>query len=824
MSLPAYAIVILPIPVKRMFTYIVPEEMCKQVAPGKRVIVQFGARKFYTAVIYRITDTVAEGIHPKPIDMVLDEYPVVLEEHMQYWAWMAEYYMCSIGDVMKAAFPPGLRIESETKIEIHPDFSEDQIAFLHQHEQIVARALIESENLSVTDVQKILGIKHVHHLIRNLIVKKVAVSVEEYSETYIPRKEIFISLSSDYLHDEPKLLELSDVLSRKAPKQSDALVFFLHETTIAGNKTEILRKILTKRCSLAAVQSLVKKGVLTETERIVSRLEEVNAQQVEIKLSEPQEEALLSVRKSFSDKQVHLLHGITSSGKTEIYISLMKEIIDSGKQVLFLLPEIALTMQIIRRIRNVFGSAVGIWHHRYNPHEKVEIWNSLMSPESENRKIKIIVGTRSALFLPFTNLGLIIIDEEHDSSFKQTDVSPRYHARDAAIVLGTMLNSKVLLGTATPSAETYFNVMHGRYGLTELFTRFGDMPLPEVTIIDMKKGGRNRQGIWYISDELKNKITEILAGKRQIILFQNRRGYVPVVQCTQCGWIPGCKNCDITLTYHKKENHLKCHLCGYTSAIHERCPECGNTHIRFMGFGTERIEDEIKILFPESVVARMDTDTMRGKYSHQNIISAFEDGAIDILVGTQMVSKGLDFEKVSLVGILNADNLFHFPDFRAFERGFQLLTQIIGRAGRHGESGMVILQTRMPQHPVIAAAVGNDYNGFMNLQLKERSIFRYPPYYRLILLSVRHRNLKKTVEYAQNLKNLISARPDIVVLGPEEPVYGKVKQFFIRNILIKIPRDQRHKETRLYLSNLIDHFQTDKEYSGLRIIVDADPV
>lgn len=821
---PAYATLIIPVPVNRMFTYFIPEEMRSRAVPGKRVIVQFGARKFYTAVIYELSEKISEGLHPKSIDLILDEHPVVGASHLKFWKWISEYYMCSIGDVMKAALPSGLRIESETKIELHPDFSEEMLNELQMHEQTVVKALQEKDSLSVTEIQKVLGIKHVQHIIKNLITKQIAVSVEEYSEKYIPKKDVYISISNEFFLDETKLLQLSDRLSKKAPKQSDALVYFLHETTIVAYKPEILKKVLVKRCSLPAVQALIKKGVFIETEKVVSRLSEAENDLKTVTLNKHQEEAVDSIRKSFETKQVHLLHGITSSGKTEIYMRLIQETLEAGKQVLYLLPEIALTHQIIKRIQCVFGNAAGIWHHRFNHHEKVEIWNSINSLVSEKREIRIIIGTRSALFLPFTNLGLIIVDEEHDGSYKQSDITPRYHARDAAIMLAGILNARVLLGTATPSAETYLNVLNGRYGLTELFKRYREMPLPEVKIVDMRREDKTRKGAWYISSELKNAITETLDKKRQVILFQNRRGFVPIVQCTQCGWIPGCINCDISLTYHKKINQLKCHLCGHSAEIFERCPECGNTHIKFMGFGTERIEDEIKVLFPEAVVARMDTDTTKGRYSHQNIVSAFEEGLTDILVGTQMVSKGLDFEKVSLVGILNADNLFHFPDFRAFERGYQLLTQIIGRAGRHQENGLVILQTRKPEHPVISAAVGNNYSGFISMQLRERSLFRYPPFFRLILLSVRHRNIRKVIEYSENLKKLLAAHKDIFILGPEEPVYGKVKQFYIRNILIKIPRDQRHSQTRIHISALIDQFLYDKEHSGLRIIADADPV
>jgi primosomal protein N' (replication factor Y) (superfamily II helicase) len=824
-QLPSYAILILPVPVDRMFTYFIPEELRWQVESGKRVIVQFGARKYFTAMVYEMAESVPEGITPKSIEMVLDSEPVISPIHLRFWKWLSEYYLCNPGDVMKTALPAGLRIESETRIELNSGFTEDMLEQLQQHEQMIAMALKEQESMTMADIQKVLGIKHVQHLIRNLLNSGVAKSFEEYSERFVPKKEILIQLSDELASDEEKLLELSNKLSKKAPKQSDALILFLHETTVAAQLSEIPKHTLTKRCSPQALQSLIKKGVFVESEKIVSRfgIGETTATGIDFTLTELQEKALHDITESLKTNQVHLFHGITSSGKTEIYIRLMQQELEAGRQVLYLLPEIALTVQIIERLRSVFGHAVGVYHHRFNYNEKIELWNSVASDSIEGTKFKIIIGTRSALFLPFNNLGLIIIDEEHDGSYKQTDLSPRYHARDSAIVLAGFLRAKVLLGTASPSVESYYNAVHGRYGLNELNVRYGDMPLPHVKIVDMSKDGKLRQGVWYVSSVLKEAIGNALEKKKQVILFQNRRGYVPIIQCTQCSWIPGCRNCDVTLTYHKKVNLTKCHLCGYSDVIPERCPVCGNTHIRFMGFGTEKVEEEIKTLFPTAVVARMDTDTTRGKYAHQTIISAFEKGETDILVGTQMVSKGLDFERVSLVGILNSDNLMHFPDFRAFERGFQILTQIMGRAGRHEENGLVILQTRKPKHPVVQAAINGDYIAFYNEQIKERQMFRYPPFYRLILLSVQHKNKAKADIASSELKKRILSIEGLILLGPEEPVYGRIKQYYIRNILIKIPRTQKHAMARVQIRSKVSLFLAEKEQSGIRIVSDADP-
>lgn len=823
---PSYAVLILPVPLDRMFTYFIPKEMRGKVEPGQRVIVQFGARKFYTAIVYELVETVPEGITPKSIDMILDDSPVISSVHLKFWQWLSDYYLCGLGDVMKTALPTGLRIESETKIELNPDFTDEMFSLLQQHEQMIVMAMREKDNLSITEIQKILGIKNVQYLVKNLLSKGAALSYEEYAERYIPKKEVWISLSHEFADQEEKLMELSNKLSVKAPKQSDALIFFIHETNIRRNVHEIQKKNLASRCSYQAIQSLIRKGIFMEYEKVVSRFDEEDSEFLtsDFVLTEEQQIALESIQESFNEQNVHLLHGVTSSGKTEIYIRLMQQVIQSGKQVLYLLPEIALTNQIIRRLQLVFGNKAGVYHHKFNFNEKIELWNSVLSPDGADSKYQIILGTRSALFLPFTNLGLIIIDEEHDSSYKQTDMAPRYHARDSAIILANILNVKVLLGSATPSVETYFNVLQGRYGMTELFIRYNHIPKPDVKIIDMTQEGKGRQGAWFISTRLRNAIDVTLKNKRQVILFQNRRGFVPIVQCTQCGWIPECKHCDITLTYHKKINQLKCHLCGYSNLIPERCPVCGNTHIRFMGFGTEKVEEEVKALFPGVVVARMDADSTRGKYSHRNIIQSFENGETDILVGTQMVSKGLDFKRVSLVGILNADNLMHFPDFRSFERGFQLLTQIIGRAGRHEDNGAVILQTRKPDHPVILAAINGDFQTFFHEQIKERQLFRYPPFYRLIQLSVQHKNQQKVNSASADLKKLISGIEGLFILGPEEPVYGRVKQYYIRNILIKIPRDQKHFQNRLKIREIIEGFKAEKQQAGLRIIADADPV
>lgn len=821
-----FAELIVPVPVDRMFTYSIPDEFLGQVIPGKRVIVQFGSRKFYTAIVFRLLEKAPDGITPKPIETVLDDEPLISENYLHFWKWLSEYYLCAPGDVLKTALPSGLRIESETRIELNPSFSTEMLPLLHQHEQMIALVLQEKPDLCIQDIQKMTGVKHVQHLVKNLISKGVAIGFEEYGEKYIPKVETTIRLSDELAGEETKLELLLNTLEKKAPKQCDVLMAFIHETTIAGNTPELLKKKLMKRCSYPALQAVIKKGYLTEHEKIVSRFapSDDKAKNYVFTLSDKQQSCLDQIHSEFEKHQVVLLHGITSSGKTEIYIKLIEETIARGEQVLYLLPEIALTAQIIQRLKGVFGEQVGIYHHKFNYHEKIELWSSVKDTKPQDSRYRIILGTRSAIFLPFSKPGLIIIDEEHDSSYKQMDVSPHYHARDAAVYLAHTFGIKTLLGTATPSVETQFNAISGRFGFCKLFSRYQDLPLPQVKIVNMATETKSRKGAWYISFPLREAITDALSKGNQIILFQNRRGFVPVVECTDCGWTPGCKNCDVSLTFHKQLNMLKCHLCGYIDQIPPMCPQCGSHHIRMLGFGTEKVEEEVQVMFPEAKVGRMDTDTTRGKYAHQNIISAFEQGDIDILVGTQMVSKGLDFEKVSVVGILNADNLMNFPDFRSHERGFQLITQIMGRAGRKDNNGIVFLQTRQPEHQVIKMAIAGMHEAFYDSQILERQQFHYPPFYRLIRISVRHKKIEKATSAAVRLQKQISGLPGIIILGPEEPYYGRVKTFFIRDILIKVPRTAAHANTRTSIRRIVYDFMLQKENQGVRIDTDADPI
>lgn len=820
-----YVELILPLFIDRTFTYAVPDELKSQVEIGKRVIVQFGQKKFYTAIIYKVLDEISKDISPKSIDLILDEGPIVNDIHLKFWKWVSDYYFCSLGDVMKIALPSALRIESETCLELSEAFDCQELEHLSKNENTIYSVLKEKESLNITEIQKILGLKKVQPLVKNLISKGIVRCVEEIHDKYKPKTELWLKLNDELELDSDKLDQLANYLSKRAPKQSDVLMLFIHETSILNKTNEILKSKIAKRCSNTALQALIKKEHLIEFEKSVSRFESTDKVLIrEFELTENQNEAFVSIKNLFETKDVVLLHGITSSGKTEIYIKLIEEQLAQNKQVLYLLPEIALTTQIIERLRRVFNDKVGVFHHRFNFNEKIELWKSVSSENSEDKKFQIIIGTRSALFLPFTNLGLIIVDEEHDSSYKQNDIAPRYNGRDTAIILARFHNAKVLLGSATPSIETYYNTKISKFGLVNLNNRFGDLPLPSVELVNMNTETRSRKGAYYLSFPLKTAIQNSLDKKEQVILFQNRRGYVPIVECVHCAWVPQCINCDISLTYHKSINSLKCHLCGFLDSIPDTCPVCASNHITYKSFGTERVEEEVQLIFPTSKVSRLDTDTTKGKHSHQNIINSFENGEIDILVGTQMITKGLDFNNVGLVGILNADSLLSFPDFRSFERAFQIITQIMGRAGRKNDQGKVILQTRQPFHEIIKLAIDSNYNKLYLSQIEERYNFKYPPFYRLVLLSVMHKNIKLVVSAASELKKILSKIDGIIILGPEEPYYGKVKLYYIRNILIKINRTSNSNELRDKIRNQVNKYVLTSSIRSLRISLDADPM
>lgn len=831
MSNTLFVDVIVPLPLQSLFTYRVPRDWNEMVHVGKRVVVQFGKNKLYTAIIYKIHDKPPLQYEAKYIENILDEYPIITAPQLKLWEWMAGYYMCALGEVMNAALPSGLKLSSETKIILNPAFNDADC--LNDKEYLIYEALTLKHVLSMQEVAEILELKQVHRVIKSMLEKAAIRVQEEIKEKFKPRIETFIKLNPIYLQDESLLKEAFDKLEKKAPKQLEVLMTYIHHSKcFSENPIEIKKSFLNDSIegADAAIKSLVKKNILELYEVETGRLKQNESNNTaQIIFSEHQQKAFDEIKKSFTENDIVLLHGVTSSGKTEIYIRLIEEVLQQGKQVLYLLPEIALTAQIINRLQKHFGKNVGVYHSKYNENERVEIWNNVLVQANntiyaQQEPYKVILGARSALFLPYSNLGLVIVDEEHESSFKQFDPAPRYHARDAALVLADIHKAKTLLGSATPAIETYFNAQSGKYALVELFQRYGGIQMPEILIADIKDNTRKKKMHGIFTELLFQSIGEALENKQQVILFQNRRGYAPIYQCQTCGWIPMCKSCDVSLTYHKHQHKLICHYCGYNENVPKKCGACGSNDIRMKGFGTERIEDEISLLFPNARVARLDLDTSRTKNAHKQIINDLEDQRIDILVGTQMVTKGLDFDNVALVGILNADSLLNYPDFRSFERSYQLMAQVAGRAGRKNKRGKVIIQTWQPQHPIIQQVVNNNYLGMYTSELYQRLEFKYPPYYKLIQLTLKHKEIEPLNEASKFLADKLREKFGKRVLGPEFPPVARIRNLYLKNILIKIEREASTKQAKNIIQELIDEFYTHAEFKSVKIFADVDPM
>lgn len=825
-----YVDVLLPLPLPATFTYAVPADLREEAIPGKRAVVQFGKRKVYTALIRKVHEDKPANYQAKPILSILDGFPVVNEWQFRLWEWMAEYYMCYPGEVMNAALPSGLKLASQSVIclnesmEIMPDA-------LNEKELLVMETLAARKKVAINDISGLVELKKIIPLVNNLLEKGLIYLEEELQDKYKPKIESFVRLTEPYRQDEENLKPVFEELSRKAYKQMELLLSYIHlSRENKGKIREIKRPELIKSvdASTAALNALVKKGILEVYDLETSRLESLKATHDPegIILSEHQKYGFNFLKERMKEKEVMLLHGITSSGKTEIYIKLIDEAVKNGRQVLYLLPEIALTSQIISRLRKYFGEKIGVYHSRYNESERTEVWYNILGQDRTNDRgtISIVLGARSALFLPFSKLGLVIVDEEHDTSYKQYDPAPRYNARDTAIYLASMHQAPVILGTATPSMETYFNALSGKYGLVELIERYGGLEMPEILVNDLRKENRNGTMKSHFSSLLLQHMTDALANKEQVILFQNRRGFSPHLECDQCHWIPMCKHCDISLTYHKYENKIRCHYCGYTENIPSRCPECTGTRILTKGFGTEMIEEDLAPLFPGAVIRRMDLDSTRSRFAHQRIISEFEAGKIDILVGTQMVTKGLDFDRVSVVGILNADNMIYFPDFRAHERSFQMMAQVSGRAGRKSKRGKVILQTWRPEHPILQFVIDHDFPAMFRSQLADRHKFRYPPYYRIIIIRLKHRDYHLLNKAAAHLAADLRQQLDNRVLGPEYPLVARVKNLYIKQVLIKIERSAGLKNVKQVILKSMDDLYKIKDFGQVRVIPDVDPV
>ena len=815
-----YIDVILPLGVPNLYTYHVPTELVDEVGVGYRVVIQFGKSKLYSAIIAKIHENPPEKYRAKDIQMVLDNKPVVNPTQLKFWDWIKTYYMCNPGDVMSAALPSGLKLSSETQIVLNTEVSADANS-LTDEEFLIFEALEINEVLSLDDIAKILNKKTVYPIIKMMLERNVILVLEEIKNKYKPKKEKYVKLNPEH-HEESTLRKLFDQLGN-APKQLAILMKYIELSQLfSGTESPVKQKILLEasNASSSQLKSLAEKGIFTIQEVIVGRIGNFDSEKSKkVELSEVQTTALKSIKESFETKDVTLLHGVTSSGKTEIYVKLIEEVIARKQRVLYLLPEIALTTQIINRLRKFFGDQVGVYHSRFSQNERVEIWNKQLSSEGYD----IILGARSSLLLPFENLGLVIIDEEHDSSFKQFEPSPRYHARDSAVVLSKMFGAKVLMGSATPALETMHNAKSGKYGLVTLNQRFGGVKMPRMVISDLAQARKKKKMHGHFSFLLMEEIKKALDQKEQVILFQNRRGFSPYIICQECGWTPYCNRCDVGLTYHKYLHRLKCHYCGFERHIVTKCEACGSHEVELGGFGTEKIEEDMSLIFPDAKVARMDLETTRSKNAYQNIISDFEDKRIDILVGTQMVTKGLDFENVSLVGVLNADQSLNFQDFRAHERSYQLISQVAGRAGRSKKQGQVIIQTYQPEHPIIQQVINNDYELMYTRELELRNEFQYPPFFKLLKINMKHANREKLVDAATMFTDALRVSFGSRVLGPEFPGIPRVRNRYINQIFVKIEDVASIKKVKKMLTESIYTFRLNKDYRSVQIVIDVDP-
>ncbi|REJ83534.1 MAG: primosomal protein N' [Bacteroidetes bacterium] len=825
-----YAEVILPVPLPNLFTYLVPEELQNKLLPGMRVVVPFGRQKIMSGIVRRLGGKPDKGISEiKSIQFSLEDYPIVNERQFQFWDWLTEYYMCNPGEVMNCALPSAFKLQSETHIILNEDFTEED-TMLSSEEFFVFEALLSKKQMPVSEVAKLLKKRNVYQLVKGMMDKGIVFIAEELDERYKPKMESRISLTAKYQNDkELEQLFIEFEQDKRKSKQLESMMIFLNLYYKDKEKGFVSKKELSSHpeVSMSSIGTLVNNGVLTEYEVRVDRLPlQGNRITPPLELNSTQQEALTEIKSLFATNNVVLLHGVTSSGKTEVYIHLIAEALLENKQVLYLLPEIALTAQIINRLRKHFGDKVGVYHSRYSNNERVEIWNHVLSfdPGGKETRSQVILGARSALFLPFSNLGLIIADEEHDTSYKQADPAPRYHARDSAIVLAGIHGAKTLLGSATPSLESYHNAGTGLFGLVNMKERYGGIQMPQIIVSDVKEAKRKKIMKSHFGPELMSGISEALAAMEQVILFQNRRGFSPYLECSLCNWIPHCKNCSVTLTYHKQSGQMRCHYCGYNQMVPDQCLECGNQHMMIKGFGTEKIEEEIGILFPNAKVARMDLDATRTKLSFQKIISDFEERQIDILVGTQMVTKGLDFDNVSTVGILNADQLLNFPDFRSFERSFQLMAQVSGRSGRKNKRGKVIIQTSQPEHWVIQDVVKNDYAAFYKRDLNERDKFSYPPLSRLIEMTLRHGEHELVQEAAMEFYSLLVSKLGNRVYGPHIPIVSRIKNLHLRQILVKIEKQVSVTEAKKIIRQQMELFSRKKMFSSVQIQIDIDPV
>lgn len=820
--------VILPLTLQSVYTYILPEEWQNAVMPGFRVIVPFGVRKFYTAVVAEVHERQPEGYVVKAVYEVLDTAPVLLPFQLTFWRWLADYNLCTVGDVYKAALPSGMKLESESRVVLNDEFTGSEV--LTEREQQLVSLLSGRKDASLTQLQKECGGGKVLRVVNSLLDKGVLCMDEKLRHGYRPRTETHIRLTPSFFKED-RLHEVLDDLKRAVRQQSLLLKYLeLSDAGAAlrlqnpGLLAEVSRKKLVEAAgsSMQACRVLESKGILEsypyETGRL--RSTEVTDTVGLSPLSEEQQRAYLQIGETFKRYPVCLLHGVTSSGKTEVYIHLINRIMAEGRQVLYLVPEIVLTTQLTDRLYRVFGSRMGVYHSKFSDAERVEIWQKQLS----DHPYDIIVGVRSSVFLPFRRLGLVIVDEEHEQSYKQQDPAPRYHARNSAIVLARLCGAHTLLGTATPALETYHNVSTGKYGLVKLTGRYGNVRLPEVEVVDIRELQHKRRMHGPFSPRLLEAMRMALENKEQVILFQNRRGYAPMIECRACGWVPKCKNCDVSLTYHKGLNKMTCHYCGFTCQMPAQCPACEGEELMQLGFGTEKIEALVHEIFPHVSVARMDLDTTRSRSAYEGILRGFQEGKTDVLIGTQMVTKGLDFDRVSVVGILNADAMFNLPDFRSYERAFQLMAQVAGRAGRRSRQGLVVLQTKSPELALVSQVREHDYAGLYTQQMEERQMFTFPPFCRLIYVYMKHRQVdtldRLAAEAGVRLRAVFGSR----ILGPDAPPVSRIQLLYIRKIVIKVEPGASLSLVRGHLLRIREELLAHPDYRSAQIYFDVDPV
>ena len=817
-----FADVILPVPVPRPFTYRVPQEFNGMLAPGYRVVVPFGARKVFTGVIKTVHENPPDKYEAKYIIDVLDEAPTLNARQIKLFSWMAEYYLCTLGEVVNNGIPSGLKISSESFLQLNPEFSDKDLS-ISWEEELILLELQKNDSLPYDKVADVIGSSKVSKTIKSLILKQAIIIFENIRERYSPKIEKRLRIVPELLREETALEDVFKDLEKR-PKQSEVLLAYLQEVpahaTPSANRNGLAKKdLLAKGVSESSLKTLVKNGVLEEFEIIKSRFEEEGATGYTPTLTDFQEQAKSACLDHFKENKPVLLEGVTGSGKTEIYIDLALNHLENGSQVLYLLPEIALTTQIVQRLKKVFGDRLGVYHSRYSDNERVEVWQGVASGRYE-----IVVGVRSAIYLPFDRLGLVIVDEEHEASYKQNDPAPRYHARDTALILAKIHQAQIILGSATPAIESRYLAEQGKYGLVHLTRRYGDSQLPQIELVDISREYKKKTMKGNFSPQLYEALEKTFEQNEQAIIFQNRRGYAPYLNCNMCGWVPTCDNCAVSLTYHQFLNELKCHYCGFRAAVPTSCEACGAHEMRAKSFGTEQLEEELKLFFPGKTIERMDLDTMKGKSSYEILIDRFASGEIDVIVGTQMIAKGLDFDKISLVGILDIDRMIHFPDFRAQERAFDICLQVAGRSGRRSKQGLVLIQTYSPDQYVLQRVAAHNYEQFYTEEIKERQEYHYPPFVRLIKITLKHRELNQVLEASMALSMLLQQKiGPSRVFGPAQPAISKIRNRYLQEIHLKLERTANIRQAKQEILDLVNSFKTAENYKGLILVLDVDP-